>query len=149
MNLVKEFKTFVSRGNVIELAIGIVIGVAFGKVITSFVSDILMPPIGLLIGRVDFSNLYLTLSGVRYDNLAAAKAAGAATVNYGLFVNSVIEFLIIAFAVFLAMKAINRIRGPAKAAEPTTKKCIFCAQQIPLEAHRCPFCTSELEPRPA
>ena len=149
MGLYSEFKTFVSKGGIIELAIGIVIGVAFGKVVTSFVSDILMPPIGLLLGRVDFSNLFVALSGAHYESVAAAKAAGAATLNYGIFINTVIEFLIIAFAVFMLLKAINRMRGPAPAAPAATKKCAFCAQQIPLEAHRCPYCTSELEARTA
>jgi len=143
----KEFKEFIARGNVIDLAVGIVIGAAFGKVVTSFVKDILMPPIGLLLGKVDFSNLYLNLSGQEYDSLAAARAAGAATINYGLFLNAFINFLIIAFAIFLVVKSVNRLRKAQEAEAPPVKDCPFCASSIPAAATRCPQCTSELGAR--
>jgi len=143
----KEFKEFAMRGNVADMAIGIIIGAAFGKIITSVVSDILMPPIGLLLGKVDFSNLYLNLSGGEYPNLAAAKAAGAATINYGLFINTIIDFVIVAFVIFMLIRQMNRVkRQPAPvAAEPTTKECPFCLSNIPLKASRCPQCTSEVK----
>jgi large conductance mechanosensitive channel len=140
----KEFKEFVMRGNVMDLAIGIIIGAAFGKIITSFVSDILMPPIGLLLGQVDFANLYITLSGGRYDTLKAAKDAGAVTINYGLFIGTVIDFLIVAFVIFLVVRKINRMRRKEGEA-PTTQDCPFCLSSIPLKATRCPQCTSELK----
>ncbi len=142
----KEFKEFIMRGNVVDMAVGIVIGAAFGKIITSFVEDILMPPIGLLLGRVDFSNLFLSLSGKSYDTLAAAKAAGAATLNYGVFLNTVINFLILASAIFLLIRQINRLRrepAPAPPA-PTTKECSYCLSTVPIQATRCAHCTSEL-----
>jgi large conductance mechanosensitive channel len=143
----KEFKEFAMRGNVVDLAIGIIIGGAFGKIVSSFVSDILMPPIGVLLGKVDFSNLFIGLSGKTYTTLQEAKAAGAATINYGLFFNTVLDFLIVAFAVFLLVKQINRLKReeqPAPAA-PTTKDCPFCLSSVPLKAIRCPHCTSELK----
>ncbi len=141
----KEFKEFMMRGNVLDMAVGIVIGVAFGKIVTSFVEDILMPPISRLAGRVDFSNLFVSLSGQHYDTLAAAKAAGAATINYGLFVNTVLNFLIVAFAVFLLIRQVNRLkRQPAAAPAPATKECPFCFSSIALKATRCAHCTSEL-----
>jgi large conductance mechanosensitive channel len=143
----KEFKEFAMRGNVVDLAIGIIIGGAFGKIVSSFVSDILMPPIGLLLGKVDFSNLFIGLSDKTYATLQEAKAAGAATINYGLFFNTILDFLIVAFAVFLLVKQINRLKRqeqPAPAA-PTTKDCPFCLSSIPLKATRCPQCTSELK----
>jgi large conductance mechanosensitive channel len=143
----KEFKEFAMRGNVVDLAIGIIIGGAFGKIVTSFVSDVLMPPIGLLLGKVDFSNLFIGLSDKTYATLQEAKAAGAATINYGLFFNTILDFLIVAFAVFLLVKQINRLKRqeqPAPAA-PTTKDCPFCLSSIPLKATRCPQCTSELK----
>ncbi len=142
----KEFKEFIMRGNVVDMAVGIVIGAAFGKIVTSLVEDLLMPPIGLLLGRMDFSNLFLSLSGKQYETLAAAKAAGAATLNYGLFLNTVINFLILAFAIFLLIRQINRLRrqpAPAPAA-PTTKDCPFCLSAVPIKATRCGHCTSEL-----
>jgi large conductance mechanosensitive channel len=147
----KDFKEFAMRGNVVDMAVGIVIGAAFGTIVKSFVDDILMPPIGLLLGRVDFSSLFITLrEGAKapgpYSSPAAAKAAGAVTLNYGLFVNTVISFLIIAFAVFMVVKAINRMkRQEAPAAAPTTRECPFCFSAIPLQASRCPHCTSQLE----
>lgn len=140
----KEFKEFAMRGNVLDMAVGIIIGAAFGKIITSFVSDVLMPPLGLIVGKVDFSNLFINISGKSYDSLAAAKAAGAATINYGIFLNSIIDFLIVAFAIFLLIRQVNRWNKPAPAAAPTTKDCPYCATAIPLAAKRCPNCTSEL-----
>ncbi|HEV2176049.1 MAG TPA: large conductance mechanosensitive channel protein MscL [Terriglobia bacterium] len=141
-----EFKKFVMRGNVLDMAVGIVIGVAFGKIITSLVNDIIMPPIGLALGHVDFSNLFVSLSGQHYDTLAEAKKAAAATVNYGLFLNTIIEFLIVAFAVFLVIKGVSRFMPkPAPApAPPPTKDCAYCKMSIPAGAVRCPNCTSEL-----
>jgi large conductance mechanosensitive channel len=141
----KEFKEFVMRGNVMDLAIGIIIGAAFGKIITSFVSDILMPPIGLLLGNVDFANLFINLSHQHYDTLKAAKDAGAATINYGVFIGTIIDFLIVAFVIFLVIRQVNRLkRKPAELA-PSTKECVFCASDIPIKAIKCPHCTSELK----
>jgi large conductance mechanosensitive channel len=142
--MLQEFKEFAMRGNVVDMAVGIIIGAAFGKIITSLVNDIIMPPIGLLLGGVDFSNLYLNLSGGSYASLAEAKAAGAATINYGAFLNTVIDFIIVAFAIFLVVRAINRMKRQPAPAEPTTKECPFCLSKIPVKATRCPFCTSEL-----
>jgi large conductance mechanosensitive channel len=148
--MLKEFKTFVMRGNVLDLAVGLVIGAAFGKIVTSFVSDVLMPPIGLAFGRIDFSNLFINLSGQAYPTVAAAKAAGAPTLNYGLFLSAVVDFLIVAFAVFLVVRQVNRLtRKPEPAAAPTTRECPFCASSISLKARRCPHCTSEVSPQPA
>jgi large conductance mechanosensitive channel len=140
-----EFKAFIMRGNVVDLAIGVIIGAAFGKIITSFVEDVLMPPIGLLLGNVDFSNLFVNLSGKDYPSVAAAKAAGAATLNYGIFFNNIINFLIIAFAIFLLIKQVNRMQEPAPAAAPTTKDCPYCLSAVPLKATKCAHCTSELK----
>ena len=149
--MLKDFKEFAMRGNVVDMAIGIVIGAAFGTIVKSFVDDVLMPPIGLLLGNVDFSNLFITLKeGAKaagpYASLAAAKAAGAVTLNMGLFINTIISFIIIAFAVFLVIKGINRMKREkeAPAAEPTTKECPFCFTAIPIQASRCPNCTSQL-----
>jgi large conductance mechanosensitive channel len=146
--IVDDFRTFIARGNVIDLAVGIVIGAAFTTVVKSFVDDILMPPIGMLTGGVDFSDLYLSLSGQEFASLEEAKAAGAATLNYGVFLNNVIAFLIVAFAVFLIVQAYNRIRDDMDAgpAEPTDKECPFCRFKVPLAASRCAHCTSELTP---
>lgn len=143
----KEFKEFTLRGNVIDMAIGIIIGAAFGKIITSFVNDILMPPIGLLLGRADFTNLFINLSGKSYESLAAAQEAGAATINYGLFINTVLDFIIVAFVIFLAIHQINQWqkKKEEKPAAPTTKECPYCLSTIPIKATRCPHCTSELE----
>ena len=141
----KEFRDFAMRGNVIDLAVGLIIGAAFGKIVTSFVNDILMPPLGLLLGHVDFSNLFINLSAKHFDSLAEAKAAGAATLNYGLFINTVLDFLIVAFAVFLLVRQVNRLtKKPAPPPAPSTKECPFCATAIPPKATRCPNCTSEL-----
>jgi len=142
--MLKEFKDFAMRGNVLDMAVGIIIGAAFGKIITSFVSDILMPPIGLILGNADFSNLFVDLKGGSYASLAAAKAAGAATLNYGLFINTVIDFLIVAFAIFLLIRQVNRFSHPQAAPAPTTKDCPYCLSSIPLKATRCAHCTSEL-----
>jgi large conductance mechanosensitive channel len=139
----KEFKEFAMRGNVLDMAVGIIIGAAFGRIVTSFVEDVLMPPIGLLLGKVDFSNLFLNLSGQAHESLAAAKAAGAATLNYGLFFNHIINFLIVAFAVFLLIRQVNRLkRAEAAPATPTTKDCPFCMMSIPIGAKKCGHCTS-------
>jgi len=140
----KEFKAFALRGNVLDMAVGIIIGAAFGRIITSFVSDIIMPPLGLVIGKVDFSSLFLNISGTSYPTLAQAKAAGAATINYGVFLNTVLDFLIVALVIFLLVRQVNRWGKPAPAAVPTTKECPYCVSAIPLKATRCPACTSEV-----
>lgn len=142
--MLKEFKEFALRGNVLDMAIGIIIGAAFGRIISSLVNDILLPPIGLLLGKVDFSNLFINLSGKAFASLADAKAAGAATINYGVFLNEVINFLIVAFAIFFLVRQINRFKRPAAVPEPTTKACPFCQTEIPIKATRCPHCTSQL-----
>ena len=143
--MLKEFKEFAMRGNVLDMAIGIIIGAAFGKIITSLVNDILMPPIGLVLGKVDFSNLFLNLSGQSYASLADAKKAGAAVVAYGTFINNVIDFLIVAFVIFLVVRQVNRFKKPEAPAPPATKECQYCASSIPIKATRCPQCTSELK----
>jgi len=140
----KEFKAFAMRGNVVDMAVGIIIGVAFGKIITSLVNDVIMPPIGLLFGKIDFANLFINLSGQYYPTLAEAKAAGAATINYGMFVNTIIDFVIVALAIFLVIRQLNRMKKPAPVTEPTTKECPFCFSSIPIKATRCPNCTSAL-----
>jgi large conductance mechanosensitive channel len=142
--MIKEFKQFIMRGNVIDLAVGIIIGGAFGKIVASLVDDIIMPPIGLLLGKVDFSNLFLSLDGKIYASLSAAKDAGAPTLNYGLFINTLINFLIVAFAIFLLIKQINRLQKPELVSPPATKICEYCQSSIPLKATRCPHCTSQL-----
>ncbi len=144
--MLQEFKEFTMRGNVLDMAIGVIIGAAFGKIITSFVNDILMPPIGLLLGRVDFTNLFLNLSGQPYSSLEEAQAAGAATINYGLFLNTVLDFIIVAFVIFLLIRQVNRLKRESEAlpAEPTTKECPYCLSTIPIKATRCPHCTSEI-----
>ncbi|MFI5341543.1 MAG: large conductance mechanosensitive channel protein MscL [Candidatus Methylomirabilales bacterium] len=145
--MLKEFKEFAMRGNVLDMAVGIIMGAAFGKIVTSFVSDVLMPPLGLVLGKVDFSNLFINLSGKSYASLAEAKAAGAATLNVGLFINTVIDFVLVAFAIFLLVKQVNRLRREPEAvpAAPTTKECAYCASSIPIKATRCPHCTSALQ----
>ncbi len=142
--MIKEFKEFVIKGNVLDMAVGIIIGAAFGKVVSSFVTDVLMPPIGLLLGKVDFSNLFISLSGQSFESLADAKKAGAATLNYGLFLNTAIDFLIVGFAIFIVVKQVNRLKREAPAAAPTTRACPFCLTDIPIKASRCPHCTSAL-----
>jgi large conductance mechanosensitive channel len=140
--VLKEFKEFAMRGNIVDLAVGVIIGVAFGKVVSSLVEDLIMPPIGRLLGHVNFSELFINLSGKSYETLAAAKAAGAPTLNYGIFLNSVINFLIVAFAVFLIVQLVNRWSKKPQA--PTTKDCPQCAMTIPLAAKRCGHCTTQL-----
>ncbi|HUW64700.1 MAG TPA: large conductance mechanosensitive channel protein MscL [Spirochaetia bacterium] len=140
----KEFKEFAMRGSVIDLAVGIIIGGAFGRIVTSLVNDLVMPPIGLVLGKVDFSNLFINLSGRHYSSLAAAKAAGAATINYGLFINNVIDFLIVSFVIFLVIRQVNRMKRTDPQPEPATKECPFCFSTIPARAVRCPNCTSDL-----
>ena len=142
--MIKEFKEFVMKGNVLDMAVGIIIGAAFGKVVTSFVNDVMMPPIGLLLGKVVFSNLFINLSGKSFESLAEAKKAGAATLNYGLFLNTTIDFLIVGFAIFLMVRQVNRMKRREAVPAPTTRECSFCYTAIPLKATRCPHCTSEL-----
>jgi len=142
--MIKEFKEFVVKGNVLDMAVGIIIGAAFGKVVTSFVNDVLMPPIGLLLGKVDFSNLFINMSGKSFESLADAKKAGAATLNYGLFLNTTIDFLIVGFAIFILVRQVNRLKRQAPAAAPATRECPFCFTDIPVKANRCPHCTSTL-----
>ena len=139
-----EFQQFIRRGNVVDLAVAVVIGVAFGKIVTSFVDDILMPPIGLALGNVDFSNLFINLSGKDYPSVAAAKAAGAATLNYGIFINNILNFVIIAFAIFLLVRQINRMQTPAPAPAAATKDCPYCLTPVPMKAVTCAHCTSEI-----
>ena len=141
--MLSEFKTFIMRGNVMDLAVGIVIGAAFTTVVNSFVNDLLMPPIGLALGKVDFANLFVSLTGQPFPSVAAAKAAGAPTLNYGMFINNVINFLIVGFVVFLLVKQVNRLQGPPPPAA-TTRPCPHCAMEIPKAARRCPHCTSDL-----
>lgn len=145
--MLKEFRQFALRGNVMDLAVGVIIGGAFGKIVTSFVNDILMPPLGLLLGQVNFTDLYLVIKGqvpAGTPLSEAAKLAGVVTWNYGAFVNAVIDFGIVAFVIFLLVRAINHMQKPAPAAAPTTKTCPHCATEIPLKATRCPHCTSQL-----
>jgi len=145
----KEFKAFILRGNVVDLAIGIIIGVAFGAIVTSLVNDVVMPPIGLLLGNVDFSNMFVVLKEGTppspYATVAAAKAAGAVSINYGLFINTVLDFVIVAFAIFLLIRQVNRFKKAEAPAPPATKECPFCLSSVPLKASKCGFCTSTLE----
>jgi large conductance mechanosensitive channel len=141
--MLKEFKEFAMKGNVLDLAVGFIIGAAFGKIVSSLVADIIMPPIGLILGKVDFSNLFVNLSGKSYATIAEAKAAGAPTLNYGLFFNNILDFVIVAFAVFVIVRIVNRWK-PVPAAAPPMKDCPFCATKIPMKATRCPSCTSQL-----
>jgi large conductance mechanosensitive channel len=145
--VLKEFKEFIQRGSVLDMAIGIIIGAAFGKIVTSIVNDVIMPPIGLVLGRLDFANLFVNLSGKPYGSLAAAKAAGAATINYGLFINTVIDFLIVAFVLFLIIRQANQMRrkSATSTVAPAMKECPFCFTAISVKATRCPNCTSELK----
>lgn len=138
MGMIKEFKDFAMRGNVVDMAVGIIIGGAFGKIVSSLVKDVIMPPIGLLLGNVDFSALAVTLR-------EKTEAAEAVTINYGLFINTVLDFVIVAFAIFMVIKQMNRFKKPAPAAESTTKDCPFCFSAVPVKATRCPHCTSELK----
>jgi len=138
----KEFKAFAMRGNVLDMAIGIIIGGAFGKIVSSLVSDIVMPPIGLLLGRVDFSSLFINLSGQPQPSLTAAKAAGVPTINYGVFLQTTLDFVIIAFVIFLLVKQVNRLKKPEAPAGAATKSCPFCVSDIPIKATKCAHCTS-------
>jgi large conductance mechanosensitive channel len=140
--MLKEFKEFAMKGNVLDMAIGVIIGGAFGKIVSSLVSDVLMPPIGLLMGKVDFSSLFLNLSGSPQPSLTAAKAAGAPTINYGVFLQTVFDFIIIAFVIFMLVKQINRLKKPEPTAAPTTKDCPHCLSTIPIKAAKCAHCTS-------
>ena len=142
--MLKEFKEFAMRGNVLDMAIGVIIGGAFGKIVSSMVSDILMPPIGLLMGHVDFSSLFINLSGQPQPSLAAAKAAGAPTINYGVFFQAMLDFVIIAFVIFMVVKQVNRLKKPAPAAAPTTKSCQYCLSEISIKATKCAHCTSNV-----
>ena len=150
--MLKEFKEFAMRGNVVDMAVGIIIGAAFGTIVNSLVADVIMPPIGLLLGNIDFSNLFVVLKeGAKapapYESLAAAKAAGAASINYGVFINTIITFLIVAIAVFLMIRSINKLKRQEEAPPPvpTTKECLYCFSTIPIKATRCPNCTSEFK----
>ena len=146
--MLKEFKEFAMRGNVVDMAVGIIIGAAFGGIVKSLVADVVMPPIGLLLGGVDFTDLFITLSGGDYPTLAAAQEAGAATLNIGVFINTIINFTIVAFAIFILIRAINKLKREEEAApepEATTKDCPFCCTEIPIKASRCGHCTSQLE----
>ncbi len=142
--MLKEFKEFAMRGNVLDMAVGIIVGAAFGQIVNSFVQDVMMPPIGRLVGQVDFSNLFVTLTGQHYDTVDAAKAAGAATLNYGIFLNTVINFLIVAFAVFLLVRQVNRLMPKPAPAAPTTRDCPYCLSAVPMKATKCAHCTSDL-----
>ncbi|MGD0806442.1 MAG: large conductance mechanosensitive channel protein MscL [Anaerolineales bacterium] len=142
--MLKDFKDFIMRGNVLDLAVAFIIGAAFGKIISSLVTDILMPPIGLIFGKMDFSSLYINLSGTPYSSLAAAQAAGAATINYGMFLNNVINFVIVGLVIFLMVRAANSLQR-SKPAASTTKECPYCLSKIPINAVRCAYCTSELK----
>jgi len=143
--MLKEFKEFAMKGPVIDLAVGVIIGAAFGKIISSLVDDIIMPPIGRLLGNVDFANLFVNLSDKEYPSVAAAKAAGAATMNYGIFFNTILNFLIIALVIFLIIRQINAMKKPAPAAAPSTKDCPHCLSAIPLKATKCAHCASEIK----
>ena len=143
--MLKEFKEFAMRGNVLDMAVGIIIGAAFGKIVSSFVNDIIMPPIGRLLGNLDFTNLFISLSGTAYSSLAEAQKAGAPTINYGIFINTVLDFIIVAFVIFLLIRQVNRFKRQEAPAAPTTKDCAYCYSAVPLKATRCPHCTSELK----
>jgi large conductance mechanosensitive channel len=146
--MLKEFKTFVMRGNVLDLAVAVIVGGVFGKIVSSLVNDVLMPPIGLVVGKVDFSSLYLNLSSDTYASLAEAQKAGAPIIKYGLFINTVIDFLIVSFVIFLVVRLANRLQrqeAAAAPAAPTTKECPFCLSAIPLKATRCGHCTSDIK----
>jgi large conductance mechanosensitive channel len=144
--MLKDFRDFAMRGNILDMAVGIVLGASFGGIVTSLVNDVLMPPIGLVLGRVDFSNLFISLTHRHFDTVAAAKTAGAATLNYGIFLNAVINFVIVAFAMFLLVRQVNKLRPPVPVpASPALKPCVYCCSQIPSAATRCPNCTSQLK----
>lgn len=150
MAIIKEFKEFAIKGNALDLAIGVIIGTAFGSVVTSLVNDIIMPPIGLLLGKVDFRHLFIDLSGQGHSTLTSAQEAGAPTLNYGMFVQTVLDFLIVAWVVFMIVRAVNRLRRPPKdEAPPTVRECPYCLSQISVKATRCAYCTAEVEPATA
>ena len=144
--MLKDFKAFIMRGNVVDLAVGVIIGVAFGAVVTSLVKDIIMPPIGMLLGGVDFANLFVSLNGQVFQSLADAQKAGAPTINYGLFINTLINFIIVAFVIFLLVRAISRLMPPPPPPASTTRECPYCLSSIPKAATRCSACTSEVKP---
>ena len=144
MSLTEDFKKFAMRGNVVDMAVGVIIGGAFGKIVSSLVSDIVMPPLGLILGKIDFSNLFISLDGTEYATLEAAKKAGAPVFAYGSFINSVIDFLILAFVVFMMIREINKLT-PDPEPEPEARKCPYCKSEIADDATRCPHCTSHLE----
>jgi len=143
--MLKEFKEFAMRGNVLDMAIGIIIGAAFGKIVTSLVSDVIMPPIGLVLGKVDFSKLYINLSGQHYDTLKQAQEAGVATINYGVFLNTILDFILVSFVIFLLIRQINRLKRQPAQVPVLTKECPYCLSVIPIKASKCGFCTSELK----
>jgi large conductance mechanosensitive channel len=143
--MLEEFKKFAMRGNVVDMAVGIVIGAAFGKIVTSFVNDVLMPPLGTLLGGVDFSNLFINLGAESYSSLAAAQAAGVATLNYGVFINTILDFTIVAFAIFMLVKGMNKLKTEEPQKAPDTRLCPQCISEIPIAAKRCRFCTSQLD----
>jgi len=145
MGMVKEFKEFIMRGNVMDMAVGVIVGGAFSAIVNSLVNDVIMPVISLATGKIDFSNLFIALDGGEYANLAAAQEAGASVFAYGSFIQAVIQFLIIAFCIFMVVKGMNKLRKPEPEAAPTTKVCPFCKNEVPIEATRCGFCTSELK----
>jgi large conductance mechanosensitive channel len=143
--MLKEFKAFAMRGNVLDMAIGVILGGAFGRIVSSLVADVLMPPIGLVFGRVDFASLFVNLSGPSYPSVAAAKAAGAPTLNYGLFLQAIVDFVIVAFVIFLLVRQVNRWTRPVPApAAPTTRDCPYCLLAIPIKATRCAHCTADV-----
>jgi large conductance mechanosensitive channel len=142
--MLKEFRDFAMRGNVVDMAVGIILGVAFGKIVSSLVADIIMPPIGVLMGGVDFSEYYINLTSTAYESLAAAREAGAATINIGVFVNTVIDFVIVAFAIFMMIKQMNRLKKAPPPADPTTKDCPRCLMSVPIAATRCGHCTADI-----
>ena len=142
--MLKDFKTFIMKGNVLDLAVAVIIGGAFGAIVTSLVNDVIMPPIGMILGHIDFKDLFVALNGQTYPSLAAAKTAAAPVIAYGQFLNTVINFLIVAFVVFIVVRAVSKLHRPAPAAAPTTKDCPLCLMTIPLAAKRCGHCTSQL-----
>lgn len=144
MSMMQEFKEFAVKGNVVDLAVGVIIGGAFGKIVTSFVSDVIMPPLGMIMGKVNFSDLFIDLSGKGFTSLKAAKDAGAPVISYGVFINTILDFTIIAFVIFMVIKQINRFKKEAVVAPPNTKDCPFCCSAIPIPAKRCPQCTADL-----
>ncbi|MCU1330100.1 MAG: large conductance mechanosensitive channel protein [Bryobacterales bacterium] len=148
-NVINDFKAFIMRGNVLDLAVAVIIGAAFGAIVTSLVNDIVMPPIGLILGHVDFKDLFISLNGQTYPTLAAAKTAASPVIAYGQFLNTVVNFLIVAFVIFLVVRAATKLQRPAPVAAATTKECSYCSTQIPISARRCPNCTSQLTSEPA